>query len=513
MHVFRVEMNVTVELGGGKGWCKDAHVMLYHPYQGLIITGTEGGVIFVYGDGFQYMRTLPSQGDEINEVCQLVPFHDDKVLAVFGNNAVYVLSLPLLNVVSSLGADWLPQREGDVSAVHIDDTTQRNFAYIGTSSGTGYVLELLAPEIRVCDYSISLSDATIKDQMLISDIMMCPKYEKFLAIAYDGEDATQGRVIVFDLVKRKPHRVYETSAATGLCWNHSGDMLYAGTRSGEIFQLGLDKHNMVSVWDSSTQYTDSDEGEAEGRVTIIRNMKWMAPQAPKEPGCLFVLLGSFGSDTASLRSVIVALIQGDGTAQLKEALSVPPIPDEDVVGFRIAPSWERGGAGAEATEAAPTPCLLLLAESKDALGETQRSLKVLRCPVNPLPVWELESAMLADPRRAVEVLPGLTPVTVIAGVSPPAAGNALSIMQNLTLTAGSTTQALLQGASAKTEAEDKPPTPSNSKKTRRNSARDLFFDIENMCETSHETWELVICTGDRTAAETQDLIMLGHADG
>lgn len=169
-------MNLSVELGGGKGWCKDTHVFLYHPYQGLIITGTEGGVIFVYGDGFQYMRTLPSSNaQEINEVSHLVTFHDDKVLAVFGNNAIYVLSLPLLNVVSSLDASWLPGVEGDVSTVHIDDTTQRNFAYIGTSSGKIFVLELLSPSIRVCEYNIGPSDVSIKHPMLVSDIMMCPK--------------------------------------------------------------------------------------------------------------------------------------------------------------------------------------------------------------------------------------------------------------------------------------------------------------------------------------------------
>lgn len=169
-------MDLSVELGGGKGWCKDAHVFLYHPYQGLIVTGTEGGVIFVYGDGFQYMRTLPSSNSlEINEVSHLVTFHDDKVLAVFGNNAIYVLSLPLLNVVSSLEASWLPDDEGDVSTVHIDDTTLRNFAYIGTSSGKTHVLELLVPKIRICDYDVSLTDATIKQNMLVSDIMMCPK--------------------------------------------------------------------------------------------------------------------------------------------------------------------------------------------------------------------------------------------------------------------------------------------------------------------------------------------------
>lgn len=173
---YSTEMDLSVELGGGKGWCKDAHVVLYHPYQGLIVTGTMGGAIFVYGDGFQYMRSLPcSNAEEVNEVSHLVTFHDDKIVAVFGNNAMFVLSLPLLNVVSSLDASWLPAAAGDICSVHIDDTTVRKFAYVGTTAGKCYMLELLEPDIRICDYNISLSDATIKQPMMLSAIMMCPK--------------------------------------------------------------------------------------------------------------------------------------------------------------------------------------------------------------------------------------------------------------------------------------------------------------------------------------------------
>lgn len=276
---------------------------------------------------------------------------------------------------------------------------------------------------------------------------------------------------------------------------------------------------MISVWNSSSQYMDEDDAVA--RITIVRNMKWMAPQAPTEPGCLFVLIGSFGSDTAPLRSVIVALIQTESTAQLKEVLSIPPIPDEDVVGFRIAPSWDRSTGDAEEAAGAgvaPTPCLLLLTECSDYQGETIRSLKIIRCPVNPITMWELESAMLADPRRAVEVLPGLTPVTAISGLSPTANGSAFSMPL---VSSGSTTQVLLKGAVAKGDSGGvpdvsnldlgKPATPGS--KGRRLSIRDLFRDIENMCDANHESWELVVCTGDRSVADILDTVVLGHADG
>ena len=259
-----------------------------------------------------------------------------------------------------------------------------------------------------------------------------------------------------------------------------------------------------------------DGGEDDdGRVTIVRKMKWLAPQSPKEPACLFVLLGSFGSDTASLRSVIVALIQGDSTADLKEALSIPPVVGEDVVGFSLAPSWERSKEGnEESAGTSPVPCLLMLTEAINARGEADRSLKIFRCPENPVTMWELESAMLSDPRQAVEVLPGLTPVTSIAGISATAGGNALSIADTLIASTTSISQTLLHSATLQA---DQPHQllqgDSKDSKGRRNSTRDLFFDIAQMCDSAHESWELVICSGDRSAAESLDLVMLGHSDG
>jgi hypothetical protein len=43
------------------------------------------------------------------------------------------------------------------------------------------------------------------------------------------------------------------------------------------------------VWQSSSQYADP--SERRGIITTIRKMKWMAPQAPNEKACLFVLIG------------------------------------------------------------------------------------------------------------------------------------------------------------------------------------------------------------------------------
>jgi hypothetical protein len=142
------------------------------------VTGTEGGVIFVYGDGFQNMRTVSSSaGGEIYEVAHLHSFHDDKLLVVLGNNAVYVLSLPSLDTIAFLDPSWLPSKFGDVSSVHIDETTVRNFAYIGTSGGFVRVLDLL-PIIRICGYTISLADVGLSGNMLVADLALCPKVRK-----------------------------------------------------------------------------------------------------------------------------------------------------------------------------------------------------------------------------------------------------------------------------------------------------------------------------------------------
>ncbi len=53
---------------------------------------------------------------------------------------------------------------------------------------------------------------------------------------------------------------------------------------------------------------------------------------------------------------------------------------------------------------------------------------------------------------------------------------------------------------------------------RRLSARDFFREIEGLDlskidSTVNDSWELVLGSGDRAAADALDIIMLGHHDG
>lgn len=60
----------------------------------------------------------------------------------------------------------------------------------------------------------------------------------------------------------------------------------------------------------------------------------------------------------------------------------------------------------------PIPGLLLLTQRSTEDRDSVRELMVIRCPVGDISTWELELGMLPDPRPAMEVLPGKSPVTV-----------------------------------------------------------------------------------------------------
>ena len=66
--------------------------------------------------------------------------------------------------------------------------------------------------------------------------------------------------------------------------------MHAGTRSGDVLSLGMDKTHCTSVWSSKSELISEEDGE-DGEVPIIRRMQWMFPQPPASEGCLFVLLG------------------------------------------------------------------------------------------------------------------------------------------------------------------------------------------------------------------------------
>lgn len=54
--------------------------------------------------------------------------------------------------------------------------------------------------------------------------------ERYLALGYDGASDEEGCVVIFDLVKHKPHRSYQTQAAiTTMAWHHTGEQIFVGT--------------------------------------------------------------------------------------------------------------------------------------------------------------------------------------------------------------------------------------------------------------------------------------------
>lgn len=54
----------------------------------------------------------------------------------------------------------------------------------------------------------------------------------------------------------------------------------------------------------------------------------------------------------------------------------------------------------------------MLTQTSTEDRDSVRELMAIRCPVGDISTWELELGMLPDPRPAMEVLPGKSPVTV-----------------------------------------------------------------------------------------------------
>lgn len=90
--------------------------------------------------------------------------------------------------------------------------------------------------------------------------------------------------------------------------------------------------------------------------------------------------------------------------------ALPPVHNEKIISFRVVPTYDKNTKdGAEVT-----PALLLLTQRQSVLDSTpyERYLKILRCPTTSIGNWALEMGTLDDPRRAKEVQPNTTEVTV-----------------------------------------------------------------------------------------------------
>jgi hypothetical protein len=343
----------------------------------------------------------------------------DRILVGFGDNSLVVLSLPALSIVDLVECTWISKQAGDIVTVHVDTPGEKGFIYIGTTEGLLLVLESGEDTgaVRVCEYSVNWSEAGLRSKMSISSLQICPKDERYIAIGFDGASESEGAVVIFDMVKRKPHRVYETGAVTTLAWTHTGEALYAGTRTGDVMMAYLDKASCASVWNSSSvERKDDDAGDSD--VIIVRKVEWLPQQqgALTSVGCLFVLLGAFGDDSADvLQSVLTCLTPEGGAAgdKLMEIMCIPPLNNEDLVGFRVVPSIDRklvkvrvdGGVTSDASSV--VPALLMVTQTLDDYGNTLRQLKVMRCPTSTnIQDWALEIGMMPEPRCAHEVLPG-----------------------------------------------------------------------------------------------------------
>lgn len=410
-------MDVNIDYGGAKGWPLDATVVFYHKTNAMIVVGTAGGAICCYGDGFQYIRHWFQ--DHENEVTSIHSIGPDRILVGFGDNSLVVLSLPSLSVVDLVECTWISKQAGDVVTVHVDNPGEKGFIYIGTTEGLLLVLESNASTgaVRACEYSVNWSEAGLRAKMVISCLQICPKDERYMAIGFDGPSESEGAVVIFDLVKRKPHRVYETGAVTSLAWAHPGEALYAGTRTGDVMMCYLEKASCASVWNSAS--VERKDADTEEDVIIVRKVEWLPQQhgAMTSVGCLFVLLGAFGDDSADvLQSVLTCLMPEGGAAgdKLMEIMCIPPLQtDEDLVGFRVVPSIDKklvkvrcdGGVTSDASSV--VPALLMVTQTLDDYGNTLRQLKVMRCSESTnILDWALEIGMLPEPRCATEVLPG-----------------------------------------------------------------------------------------------------------
>jgi hypothetical protein len=218
---------------------------------------------------------------------QAVGAQSNLLFVAFGDNSMALLELPSMSLLSLMDGTWLGSEDGDVTSVYSDDTGGKSFVYIGTSNGKVFVLDVRG-SIRECDYVITLGDCGLSGELAVADIQICPKDEKYLAIAFDGSDGTTGSTVIFDLTKKKTFKEYKVGACTTICWSHGGETLFVGNRNGEVFMFSLEKETKVPIYRS---IKEKFEDECNEEPIGIRRIQWLAPQpATGTSSCLFVLL-------------------------------------------------------------------------------------------------------------------------------------------------------------------------------------------------------------------------------
>ena len=96
---------------------------------------------------------------------------------------------------------------------------------------------------------------------------------------------------------------------------------------------------------------------------------------------------------------------------------MPPVSFEKFVNFEIIPSYEGNSNPIMEDNTITmdvTPALLIVSQKPNELDDTQynKHLKAIRCPLVDMNHWALEVGTLPDPRKAIEVLPSVSKITV-----------------------------------------------------------------------------------------------------
>jgi len=450
----------------------------------VFVVGTESGTIVCMGNDFQYTRTkvIDDSNEDVIAVRKILPIDDNKVLISNDDNSLVVLSVPSLEIIDIFDKTWLSKSYGNISFVYVDEPSQLNFVYIGTTRGFLIVLDISNGPIRVCDYLISLDEIGLESHMAIRAIQLCPQDDKFIAIAYrDGED-TEGAILIFDLVKKKTVKHYSTAPITTISWNHTGTALFAGTVDGDVLKIdfvNLTPSEISMVWSYKEYYQDSIDFPV-----AIRNMQWLPSQDPSSSclGCLFVSFITTKEDRGELINCIIGIAEING--KVETIFELPKLYNEEVLDFCFVPTTEKDDINSN-----PVPALCVIFECDNDFDDSYiRVMKTIRCPMGDMNDWPLEIGLLPEPRLPCEILTSNDWVSSIFAMTSSSKKTLATLFLN------GTEVHYVDKAIEKEFTSD----------------LELSIDIETELLLS---WNIVLSTGSVRSNKNEDVIILGHDNG
>jgi len=516
-----------VELGSSKGWPRDITVIHYHKAKSTIVLGTGDGAVFSIYDGCQF-HWSSSSGSEILEILSI---HDERILVALADNSMEVLTLPYLlpMTAQSVPNSWLGPSDGGISSLYCDENYEKKpYVYVGTTEGSLYVIELL-PTFRNCDYTITPTDAGISGEMALSFIDVSPKDPRYVALGYDGPYSDAGGVVVFDLVKHKQHRYYNCAAVASLAWHHSGDILFAGTREGDIVCMYAEKHQITRFWSSSHERVMRDS-----HSVVVHHLTWMVSSTPSSaatteknqiaPGILIVQLGTYGKQEETLNTVVTAVAYSGPQVEAKQVWNISPTSAEEVMSILVIPTVDSSTALGWMDSTAPwlrddesvaTPAVLMLVMKADSSWSGQL-LRMYRFPSGVLSDWQHESPVLSSTVSS-QLLSDLhhppAPITALSAIPPCADPTSLSAV----LITQIQSHTVFISKSIESDTDDSK-SSHDSGGWANGTLSTLTTRHASSSEEEKESFHAVLGTGTEAVMQSSryralNIVLSGHADG